>query len=308
MHPHNEMQALWCTLILAWRHLRFAFPERDANPMLHTHSWLATPRFCIPRTRCEPYGSTIILGRRNLGFAFPERDASHVVHTHPVLAKLKFCIPRTRGEPSCALFVVGSRQLLFAVSERQANLTVRIHTGLAKPTFGTPRSGGESYGAHSFGSAKPKFCIQNERRTLWCAVILGWGSVGFAVRGRDAKPMAHTHFGLAKTERCIQKKRCESYGTRSFWAGALRPHPSSHLPCALSCICASFPPLLATCLAILLSLALHPSAPCCFSDGAGRERAGEGRLERGQRRWGNGGGRKVREDVCVRMETGHGGA
>ena len=57
LHSQNGMRTLWCTVILGWRNLSFAFPERDANPMVHIHSGLAKPRFCTPRTRCEPYGA-----------------------------------------------------------------------------------------------------------------------------------------------------------------------------------------------------------------------------------------------------------
>jgi hypothetical protein len=38
---------------LSWRNLGFAFAERDAKPMVHTHSGFAKLTFRIARTRCE---------------------------------------------------------------------------------------------------------------------------------------------------------------------------------------------------------------------------------------------------------------
>jgi hypothetical protein len=55
-HSQNEMRILRCTLFLVWRNLVAAFPERDANPMVHSRARLAKHKFCIPRTACEPYG------------------------------------------------------------------------------------------------------------------------------------------------------------------------------------------------------------------------------------------------------------
>ena len=48
LQSQNEIRTLWCTFILGWRSLRFAFPGRDANPMVHTRSGLAKPTCCIP--------------------------------------------------------------------------------------------------------------------------------------------------------------------------------------------------------------------------------------------------------------------
>jgi hypothetical protein len=53
-HSQNERRALLCTLILGWRNLGFAFPEREANHMVHTHSGVAKPRFRIRRKKGEP--------------------------------------------------------------------------------------------------------------------------------------------------------------------------------------------------------------------------------------------------------------
>ena len=69
LHSENGMRTLWCTrLILRWRNLGFAVLNRDANPMVSTHSGLATLRFCPPRARGGPYGATCVLhcqtGRR----------------------------------------------------------------------------------------------------------------------------------------------------------------------------------------------------------------------------------------------------
>ena len=134
------MRTLWCTLILGCRNLGFAFAERDAHPTVHTHSGLRKPRFCIRRTRCEPYRAqsfwvaetsvlhtqnemrtlwcTLMLGCRNLGFAFAERDANPMVHTHSGLPKPRFCIRRTRCEPYVML---GCPNVSFAFSKRDAN-------------------------------------------------------------------------------------------------------------------------------------------------------------------------------------------
>ena len=57
LHAQSEMRTLWIALILGWRNLGLAFPERDANPMVHTRAGLAKPSFCIPGTKYEPYGA-----------------------------------------------------------------------------------------------------------------------------------------------------------------------------------------------------------------------------------------------------------
>jgi hypothetical protein len=57
LQSQNEAQSLWSILSLGWRNLGSAFPERHAKPMVRIHSGLAKPRFCIPRTTCEAYGS-----------------------------------------------------------------------------------------------------------------------------------------------------------------------------------------------------------------------------------------------------------
>ena len=80
LHSQNDMRSLRCTLILACRNPSFAFPERDANPMVHTHSGLTKPRFCVPRTEFEPYGA----------------HSFWIAHTHAELATPNFCNPRTR--------------------------------------------------------------------------------------------------------------------------------------------------------------------------------------------------------------------
>ena len=108
LHSQNEMRIVGCTFMLVWRNLGFAFPERSANPLVHTHSGLAKPRFCIPRTRFEPYGA----------------HSFWIVHTHAELATPKFCNPRTRYEPygahsSC----VGETKVLHARNESRPDST-----------------------------------------------------------------------------------------------------------------------------------------------------------------------------------------
>ena len=54
LQSQKEMRAIWCRLILGWRNLSLALPEREGNPIAHTHAGLAKPRLCIPRKRGEP--------------------------------------------------------------------------------------------------------------------------------------------------------------------------------------------------------------------------------------------------------------
>jgi hypothetical protein len=150
------MRTLWSTLTLGCRNLGFAFAERDANPMVHTHSGLPKPRFCIARTRCEPSGAhsfwvaetyvlhsqnemrtlwcTRILGSRNLGFAFSERDANPMVHTHSGLLKPRFYSQSEMRTLWCTL-MLGCRNLGFASAERDANPMVHTQSGLPRPKF-----------------------------------------------------------------------------------------------------------------------------------------------------------------------------
>ena len=75
----HEMRTFWRILFLGWRNLGFAMPERDAHPMVHIHSEFAKLKYCIPRTRCEPYGAhsfwmpekcSCVASVRRLGAAF----------------------------------------------------------------------------------------------------------------------------------------------------------------------------------------------------------------------------------------------
>ena len=117
----NDIQTLWRTLILGWLNLSFASPERDANPMTHISAGLAKPRFCIPRTRCEPYGAhsfwvgetsvlhsqnemrtlwpILILGLARLKFGIPSTRCEPYGAYSFRLARLKLGIPTTRCEP-----------------------------------------------------------------------------------------------------------------------------------------------------------------------------------------------------------------
>ena len=167
------MRTLWCIPILGWPNLRFALPERDANHIVRTHSGFATPRFCIPRTRCEPCGAYL--------FWVGETWVSHSQNEMRTL----WCI-----------LILGWRYFSFVFRERDANHVVRNNSGFAKPMV-----------LHS----------QNEMRTLWCILILGWRNLSLGFPGRDANRMVHSHSGLAKPRFCIPRTRCEPYGPYSFW-------------------------------------------------------------------------------------------
>ena len=55
LRSQNENRAPRRTLLLGWRTFVFAVPKRDASHTAHTQCRLAKSKFCIPRTRCEPY-------------------------------------------------------------------------------------------------------------------------------------------------------------------------------------------------------------------------------------------------------------
>ena len=181
------MRTLPSKLILGWRTVSFAFPEREANPMVHTRVGLAKPRYCIPRMRCVTLRCTLILGWRNLGFAVPERDATPEAHTHSALSKPKFWIPRTRCvTPRCTI-ILGRRNPGFALPMREANRIVHIHSGWSKPRLCIPRTRCEPYGANSFWVVETLVLhSQNEMRSILCILILGGRNLGFAFPERDA--------------------------------------------------------------------------------------------------------------------------
>ena len=184
-HSQNEMRTALCTLILAWRNSGFAFPERDANHMAHTHSGLVKLKFCIPRTRCEPYGARSLWvgeawvwhsqnemrtlwnalspGSRNLGVACPARDANPMAHTHSRFAKPKCCIPRARCAPD-GTHSSGLAEAMFCIPERDASHMVHIHVGFVNLKIRIPGTRCEPYTAHSSGLAQPRFCIPRTRR------------------------------------------------------------------------------------------------------------------------------------------------
>jgi hypothetical protein len=72
---------------------------RAANPMVHTQSRLAKPRFCMTSRNFKPYGADPFWVGGKLSFAKPEREASSRVHTHSRFAKPQFCIRRMSCEP-----------------------------------------------------------------------------------------------------------------------------------------------------------------------------------------------------------------
>ena len=94
------------------------------------------------------------------------------------------------------------------------------HSGLAKPKLSSFRTRRETYGTHSvwFGET-PALHSQNEMRTLWRTLILGWRNLGFAFSERDANPMVQIHFGKAKPRLCIPRTRYEPRGAHSLWVG-----------------------------------------------------------------------------------------
>jgi hypothetical protein len=151
LDSQNDMRTLWCTLILGSRSLRYALPERDANPMVHTQFGLAKPWFCILRTRCEAYGAhSVWVGE------------TWVLHSQNEMRTLW-----------CTL-ILGSRNLSFGHPERDANPTVHTHSGLAKPWFCNLRTRCGPYGAHSFWVCETSVSqSQKEMRTLWCTPTLG---------------------------------------------------------------------------------------------------------------------------------------
>ena len=151
----DEVRTPWCALILGRRNVGFAFPERDANRMVHTHSGLAKPTFCTLRTRCDVW-CTLILAWRNLSFTFPERDANPMVHTHSGLAECGFCIPRTRCEPYGAYsFWVGETLVLHSENDMRTMLCALI-LGLRNLWFCIPRTRCEPYGCLLYTSPSPR--------------------------------------------------------------------------------------------------------------------------------------------------------
>jgi hypothetical protein len=131
-HSQKKMRTLWCTIILGWRNLSFALPEREANPMVHAHAELRNLGL-QSQNEMRTLWCTRILGCRNLSFAFRERDANTIRRTHCGVRKSTVCMPRTRCEPSRAHSIwVGETK----VFERDADTMVHTHSGFAKFKFG----------------------------------------------------------------------------------------------------------------------------------------------------------------------------
>ena len=117
----NVTRTLWCTIILGWRillciprtryephgahscwvlrSLAFSFPERDANPMMHTNSELVERRFPNQKVRREPCGADSCSDGLKPAFCVPRTDVKPMVHTHSGLAKPRLGIAKTRCEP-----------------------------------------------------------------------------------------------------------------------------------------------------------------------------------------------------------------
>jgi hypothetical protein len=70
------MRAQWRTLILGWRSSGFAFPERDADAMAHTHAVLAKPTSRSPRTTSAARFCSAKAGRPGPGRRGRGRSAS----------------------------------------------------------------------------------------------------------------------------------------------------------------------------------------------------------------------------------------
>ena len=192
------MRTLWCTLILGWRNVGIACPERDANPMLHTQSGLAEPRLCTPRTRGGPY------------------DA----HSFWV-GETEVLQPQSERRTLCCTLILRWRNLGFAVPERDSSPMAHAHSGLAQLALRTPRTRSELDGAHTIWVGEPYFVLhsQNEMRALCCTLILRWANRSVAFPERNASPMAHPHSRLAKPAVGVPRSRGEPYGAHSIWVG-----------------------------------------------------------------------------------------
>ena len=141
-----------------------------------------------------------------------------MVHTYSGLAKPRFCIPEMRT--LWCTSILGRRNPGSAFSERDSNPMVHTQSELAKPRFCIPRARCEPYGAQSLWVGETSVLhSQNEIRTLWPILILGWQNLGFALPERDANHVVRTHSGLAKPRFCIPGTRCEPHGAHSCWVG-----------------------------------------------------------------------------------------
>ena len=94
----ERLQVLWCAFLLGLRNPCFTFPERDANPVAHTHSALAKPKFCIPGAKGEPHVAHSFWAGETR-FACPERDAIRMEDSPSGLAELGFAFPERDASP-----------------------------------------------------------------------------------------------------------------------------------------------------------------------------------------------------------------
>ena len=137
--------------------------------MVHILSGLAKRRFCIPRTRCEPYGP----------------------HSFR-LANPKFCIPRTRCEtygphllPVCTTqdshLVLGLQKAVLANPTRVRTIGFASRSGKAKPRFRQPRMSVDHGVRISFWECKTQLSpTQNECAASGSHLILGIQNSGVA--------------------------------------------------------------------------------------------------------------------------------
>ena len=145
MQFQNDMRALWSIVIVGLRMLGFAFPNRAANPVVHTPSGLAKPMFCLHRTRGDPCGphslwvfeSSSLWSTRSLGWrartaAFPNRAGNPMVHSHSWWAKPEFGLHEMRtlmvhgrsgrAKPAVVRSQNGKRSLLSTLMLGRRNL------------------------------------------------------------------------------------------------------------------------------------------------------------------------------------------
>jgi hypothetical protein len=243
LHFQNEMRTPWRTVILGCRNLGFAFPERDAIPLAHTHSALPKPMFCTPSTRWEsfgahsfwagetyvliserhanPMGCTLVLGWINLVFAFPTRDANPMSQTHSVSPKLEFCQRRaTVGPYGTHSFWVSEKPRIWITRTRcQPYGAHSSWVGRAQGFAFSNRDANPMLETHSV-FAKPMFCIRRARCGPYDAHSFCVSEKHrICIPSRDASPMVHTHFWFSKPRFCSHRTRREPYGAHSVWVG-----------------------------------------------------------------------------------------
>jgi hypothetical protein len=142
------MRIRWCTLILGYRNLGFAFSERECEPYGAHSFWEGETYVVHSQNEIRTPWCTLILGWRNLRRACPEREANPMVHAHCGLAIPKFAFPER--DTVWRTFILGWPYLSCALPGRDANHMVHTHSRLPKPRFRIPRTRCELVAARSF--------------------------------------------------------------------------------------------------------------------------------------------------------------